>query len=116
MILENESKIIIEAEKLRDMIAKEYNSTIATAAQVGSPQNPIVARVAREFGFNSIIGIGGTKMVKEKVVEKHKILKYSVCFQNSDSVIVLKMMQNTFAKIKLTGVFFITLSWVKILT
>jgi len=76
-------------ENNKELIAKEYNSTIATAAQVGSPQNPIVARVAREFGFNSIIGIGGTKMVKEKVVEKHRILK-SCQEQGSEIIVIAK--------------------------
>ena len=43
-----------------EYIHAKCDSTIATAASVISPQSPIVARVAFEFGLNSIIGFGNT--------------------------------------------------------
>ena len=44
-----------------DNIKNEYGSTVATATSVHSPQGIIISRVAKEFGFKSIIGIGGLK-------------------------------------------------------
>ena len=43
-----------------DYIVNECGSTIATAASIQSPQSPIVAKVAQEFGLKSIIGFGNT--------------------------------------------------------
>ena len=74
-------------ENNKELIVNEYNSTIATTSQVGSPQNPIVARVAKEYGFKSIIGIGGTRMDKETVIEKNRILKS--CQEQGAEIIVI---------------------------
>ena len=49
-----------------EQIHKEFNSTITTAASIHSPQNPIVARVAKEFNLKCLIGIGGTTVEKAK--------------------------------------------------
>ena len=43
-----------------EYIINECGSTISTAASIQSPQSPIVARVAQEFGLKSIIGFGNT--------------------------------------------------------
>jgi len=62
-------------EQNKELIKKEYNSTLITAASIHSPQSPIVARVAKEFGFKSIVGIGNTTV--EKAVKENKALQYS---------------------------------------
>ena len=57
-----------------DHIKTNCNSTIATAASIQSPQSPIVARVAQEFGLKSIIGFGNTT---EENALKQKAISWS---------------------------------------
>ena len=51
-------------ERNLDYIRKSCGSTIATAASIHSPQSPIVARVAKEFDLDCIIGFGNTTVEK----------------------------------------------------
>jgi len=76
-------------DKNQDLIRDEYDSTIATAASLGSPQNPIVSRVAKHFGFKSLIGIGNT--IPSKAIEKYKTLKY--CKEVGSEIILLSKSQ-----------------------
>lgn len=46
-------------------ISRFCNGTVATASSVHSPQGIIVCRVAKEFGFKSILGLGNQKNVEE---------------------------------------------------
>ena len=66
-----------------DLIHEKYDSTIATAASIHSPQSVIVSRVAQEFGLKSIIGFGNTTV--ESAI-KHKPMK--MC-QDMDSELVV---------------------------
>lgn len=50
-------------------IAAKHDNVIATAASVASPQSPIVARVAKEFGLKAVIGYGNAKDIT-----KHKAM------------------------------------------
>ena len=47
-------------ERNYDYIKDHCDSLVATATSVNSPQGIVVARSAREFGFNSLIVFGGT--------------------------------------------------------
>jgi 1-aminocyclopropane-1-carboxylate deaminase/D-cysteine desulfhydrase-like pyridoxal-dependent ACC family enzyme len=73
----------------KEFIKQECDSTLATAASIGSPQNPIVSRVAKHFGFNSIIGIGNTTL--PKAINENKTLTY--CQEAGSEVIVLSETQ-----------------------
>ena len=60
-----------------DHIVTDCDSTIATAASIQSPQAPIVAKVAQEFGLKSLIGFGNTTVenaLKQKAISWSKDL------------------------------------------
>ena len=61
-------------EKNKDKIKEKYNNTIGTASSVYSPQGIIVARVAKEFGFKSVLLIGNHLTI-EKCIENHYNLR-----------------------------------------
>ena len=54
-------------------IETECDGTVATASSVHSPQAVIVARVAKEFGYKSIIGIGNTTV--ERSISNHRTIQ-----------------------------------------
>ncbi len=56
-------------------IRTQYNNTVATATSVHSPQGVLLSRVAKEFGFRSIVGIGNTTV--ESAIQLHKPIKMS---------------------------------------
>ena len=51
-------------------IEDECGGVVATASSVHSPQAVIVARIAKEYGYECIIGIGNTTV--QKAVSKHR--------------------------------------------
>jgi 1-aminocyclopropane-1-carboxylate deaminase/D-cysteine desulfhydrase-like pyridoxal-dependent ACC family enzyme len=57
----------------KDYIEKNCNGVVATASSVHSPQALIVTRVAQEFGFKTVVGIG--VLEPEEAVRKHPIMK-----------------------------------------
>jgi len=57
----------------RKQIISSFNRTVATATSVSSPQGTIVSRVAKELGFKSIIGIGGTTV--EKALSNYRTIR-----------------------------------------
>tara|TARA_Y100000034_G_scaffold64850_1_gene78491 strand:- start:193 stop:1092 length:900 start_codon:yes stop_codon:yes gene_type:complete len=57
----------------RKYIETECESTVATASSVHSPQAVIVARVAKEYGYKSIVGIGNTTV--PKAISKHRTIQ-----------------------------------------
>ena len=58
-----------------ERIHKEHGGVIATCSSVHSPQGIIVARIAKEFGFKSILGIANPKTDINPICEKHYNLK-----------------------------------------
>ena len=71
-----------------DYIKEKCDSTIATAASIASPQSPIVARVAFEFGLNSIIGFGNTTVDKAR-----KQIGIQWCEEYNSELVVLSESQ-----------------------
>ena len=63
-----------------DYIVKHCNSKIATASSVFSPQSIIVTRVAHEFGFKSLIAVGGQKNILDSI-KKHSMLSLCNIYQ-----------------------------------
>ena len=57
----------------REYIETECDGTVATASSVHSPQAVIVSRIAKEFGYKSIIGIGNTTV--ERAISKHRSIQ-----------------------------------------
>lgn len=55
-------------------IREKYNNTVATVSSLESPQSVIISRVAKEFGFQSFIGVGNTNI---KNAVKHKPIRMS---------------------------------------
>jgi 1-aminocyclopropane-1-carboxylate deaminase/D-cysteine desulfhydrase-like pyridoxal-dependent ACC family enzyme len=53
-----------------DEIRRDYDSTIATAASVHSPQAAIVARIAKEFDLRCIIGHGAKRPLDHKAMRE----------------------------------------------
>lgn len=62
LIKENKKKII-----------DDFDSCIATAASVHSPQSVIVAQIAKKYKFQCIIGYGGSLSVQE-AIQRHRTL------------------------------------------
>lgn len=71
-----------------DYIKNECNNTIATAASIHSPQAVIVARLAKEYGFNCVVGIGNTTV--EKALERKTM---SLCEEYGAEIVVLSETQ-----------------------
>jgi len=84
-----------------DLIKKEYNSTVATASSVHSPQGIIVSRVAKEFGLKSILAIGGPKELEE-TISHHKNLQIAKSL-GCDIKLVTKMPYNNVLYSKLNN-------------
>lgn len=57
-----------------DKIVKSHNSTVSTATSVHSPQGVNITRVANEFGFRTIVGIGN-HLDLEAVKKKHILIE-----------------------------------------
>ena len=61
-----------------EKIKSEYNNTVITGTSVNSPQGIIIARVAKEYGVNSIIVFGNTNeqnLIKNNLT--HNCMKYA---------------------------------------
>ena len=61
-------------EEVKDDIVKNHNGGVITGSSVHSPQAPIIAAVAQDFGFKCIIGVGGTK---PNTIDNHHMIRLS---------------------------------------
>ena len=68
------SLLLENYEHIRD----DCDGLVATASALSSPQGIIIARVAKEFGFRSLILFGGTH--KKSVLKKHPLTLYITNF------------------------------------
>ena len=60
--------------ELKDEIKNKYNGGVVTGSSVNSPQAPIIAAVAQDFGFKCVIGVGGTT---PKTIDTHHMMRLS---------------------------------------
>ena len=60
--------------ELKDEIKNKYNGGVVTGSSVNSPQAPIIAAVAKDFGFKCVIGVGGTT---PKTIDTHHMMRLS---------------------------------------
>ena len=58
-------------EKYKDKIKNEHNNGVIQSVSVHSPTASVISRVAKEYGFNSIFAVGGTK--PETLQKRHII-------------------------------------------
>ncbi len=61
-------------EKYYKQIKNEHNNGVIQSVSVHSPTGSVISRVAKEFGFKSIIAVGGTKPDK---MDKNWMMKVS---------------------------------------
>ena len=60
--------------EIKEDVKNIHNGGVVTSSSVGSPQSAIIAKVAAEFGFKCIIGVGGTK---PELLYDHHMMKLS---------------------------------------
>lgn len=60
--------------ELKDEIKNKYNGGVVTGSSVHSPQAPIIAAVAQDFGFKCVIGVGSTT---PKIIDTHHMMRLS---------------------------------------
>jgi 1-aminocyclopropane-1-carboxylate deaminase/D-cysteine desulfhydrase-like pyridoxal-dependent ACC family enzyme len=66
-------------------IKNKFNNTVSTATSIHSPQGTIISRVAKEFNFKSVIGIGNTTV--ESAVKK--CLPITMCADLGSEIVLL---------------------------